>query len=172
MTDLKSAKVSNPGQMLIFRLNQIRTTPMKNYSIILSFAVLSMSCDVKTDATVTTAPSEEKTQEILDHHWQAFKANDLEATMADYTEESVLITPDKTFTGLKEIRDNFVYAFSVFPKDSSTLQLDKSVVSKDVGYIIWQATSPKTKVTFGTDTFIITNGKIVRQTFAGVFAAP
>ena len=36
--------------------------------------------------------------------------------MADYTEESMLITPDKTFTGLKEIRENFIYAFLFSPK--------------------------------------------------------
>lgn len=145
---------------------------MKSTSFILLAAVFAMSFDLKTEVDVSKAPNEEKTKEVLDHHWQAFKANDLEATMADYTEESVLITPDKTFKGLKEIRENFVYAFSVFPKESSTLQLDKSVVVNDVGYIIWQATSPKTKVTFGTDTFIVKKGKIVRQTFAGVFVAP
>jgi hypothetical protein len=54
------------------------------------------------------------------------------------------------------------------PKDSATLTLDKSIVQQDVGYIIWQATTPKFKLTFGTDTFIIQNGKIIRQTYAGV----
>ena len=90
--------------------------------------------------------------------------------MADYTEASILITPDKTYKGLAEIRENFVQAFALFPKDSATLILDKSIVQQDVGYIIWQATTPKFKLTYGTDTFIIQNGKIVRQTFAGVVA--
>jgi len=139
--------------------------------LFLLFTVLAISCQVKTNAVVTTAPSEEKTQEVLDHHWKAFQANDLDATMADYSEESVLITPDKTFKGLSEIRENFVFAFSLFPKDSTAFQLDKSIVNQDVGYIIWQATAPKIKITFGTDTFIIRDGKIVRQTYAGV-AAP
>jgi len=80
----------------------------------------------------------------------------------------VLITPDKTFKGLAEIRENFVFAFGLFPKGATTFQLDKSIVNQDVGYIIWQATAPKVRVTFGTDTFIIRNGKIVRQTYAGV----
>ena len=114
--------------------------------------------------------SEESTSKVLDHHWEAFKANDLEATMADYTEESVLVTPDKTFKGLGEIRENFVFAFSMFPKDSSTLKLNKTVVHQDVGYIIWEASAPKIKLSFGTDTFIVQNGKIIRQTYAGVVA--
>ena len=119
----------------------------------------------------TTSISEKSTTQVLEHHWKAFQGNDLEGTMADYTEESILITPDKTYKGLKEIRENFVNAFAAFPKDSTTMKLDKSVVQQDVGYILWQATTPKFKLTFATDTFIIQNGKILRQTYAGV-AAP
>jgi ketosteroid isomerase-like protein len=140
---------------------------MKSLITLLFTIALATSCAVNTK-TSTSASSEEKTKEVLDHHWKAFQANDLEATMADYTEESVLITPDKTFKGLAEIRENFVFAFGLFPKGATTFQLDKSIVNQDVGYIIWQATAPKVKVTFGTDTFIIRNGKIVRQTYAGV----
>ena len=120
----------------------------------------------------TSGPSinEESTSQVLDHHWKAFNANDLEATMADYTEESILITPEKTFKGLKEIRDNFVFAFTIFPKDKSTLKLRKSIVQQEVGYITWEATTPKMKKSFNTDTFIIHDGKIVRQTYAGLVA--
>lgn len=118
--------------------------------------------------TVSPEINEAKTKEILDHHWVAFQQNDLEATMEDYTEESVLITPDATYTGLDEIRKNFIHAFGVFPKDSATLVLDKSVVVKDVGYILWHATTPAFTLSYATDTFIIQNGKIVRQSYAGV----
>ena len=134
------------------------------------FILLLWGCEVKTKTTVTVESSEEQTKEVLDHHWKTFQANDLEGTMADYTEESVLITPDRTYTGLDQIRENFVTAFALFPKDSTTLQLDKSVVHQDVGYIIWQGAAPTLTVSFGTDTFIIQNGKIIRQTFAGVIA--
>jgi hypothetical protein len=143
---------------------------MKIHVLCLSLIALLLSnCEKKTIDVATI--SEESTLKVLNHHWEAFKANDLEATMADYTEESVLITPDKTYKGLQEIRDNFVFAFSQFPKDSSTLTLQKSIVQKDVGYIIWEASAPKIKLSFGTDTFIIQGGKIIRQTYAGV-AAP
>lgn len=113
--------------------------------------------------------SEEKTKEVLSHHWEAFKNNDLEETMKDYTEESVLVTPDATYTGLEEIRTNFVNAFKAFPKDSTTFTLNKSLVVQDIGYILWQSKTPAFNLTFATDTFIIRNGKIIRQTFAGVF---
>ena len=137
----------------------------------LSFFILLtllVNCSERKTTTETSSISEESTSQILKHHWDAFQSNDLEETMADYTEESILITPDKTYKGLTEIRENFVQAFALFPKDSTTMILDKSIVQQDVGYIIWQATAPKFKLTFGTDTFIIQNEKIVRQTYAGV----
>ena len=136
------------------------------YAILLTLFMLG--CDVKTKTTVTAKPSEEKTKEVLEHHWNTFKANDLEGVLVDYTDESVLIIPDTTLIGLAALRQHFAKVFTVFPKDSTTLQLNKSVVNQDVGYIIWEATAPTLKVSYGTDTFIIQNGKIVRQTFAGV----
>ena len=112
--------------------------------------------------------NEDQTKEVLDHHWVAFKANDLEETMKDYTDESVLITPNGIYSGLGEIRQNFINAFKAFPKDSTTFTLDKSVVVKDVGYILWKSRTPTFNLTYATDTFIIREGKIVRQTYAGV----
>lgn len=109
-----------------------------------------------------------KTKEVLDHHWEAFKGGDLEAVMADYTEESILITPGETFKGLDEIRGVFVGAFKTYPQDQSSLKLVKSVVEKDVAYIIWEADAPSFTLDMGSDTFIIRNGKIISQTYAGV----
>ena len=52
------------------------------------------AASVGTDSTAipsvsTSGPSinEESTTKVLEHHWAAFNANDLEATMADYTDE-------------------------------------------------------------------------------------
>lgn len=108
------------------------------------------------------------TQEVLDHHWETFVNNDLEGVMEDYTDESILITPDTTYRGLDAIRENFKKAFESFPIESSTLTLNKSVVVKDVGYILWQASTENFELRFATDTFIIRDGKIIRQTYGGV----
>jgi ketosteroid isomerase-like protein len=123
---------------------------------------------VKNESPQAAEINEQKTKEVLDHHWMTFQKNDLEGTMEDYTEESVLITPDATYRGLDEIRENFVNAFKAFPADSSTLTLTKSVVVKDVGYILWNAKTPAFNLSYATDSFIIQDGKIVRQTYAGV----
>jgi len=111
--------------------------------------------------------NEDTTRAVLQHHWETFKEHNLAAVMADYTEESVLITPDTTYKGLDAIRENFKKAFAT-PKEQKTLILKKSVVEKDVGYIIWQASTPTSQLIFATDTFIIRDGKIIRQTFGGI----
>ena len=119
----------------------------------------------------TEAPnpiSEDKTKQVLEHHWQAFIQNNMEEVMADYTEASVLITPDATFKGLDEIRKNFENAFKTFPKDKTTFQLNKSVIEKEVAYILWRAKTPTLDLTYATDTFVIRDGKIMSQTYAGV----
>ena len=143
---------------------------MKFLHLLLLSAALVLGCEVKTNVSVNSGIDEARTKEVLDHHWATFQSNDLDGVMADYTDESVLITPDRTFKGLTEIRENFVGAFSAFPKDSTTMKLHKSVVTQDVAYIIWEAAGPKVKISYGTDTFIIRDGKIVRQTYAGVVA--
>ncbi len=117
---------------------------------------------------VSNGISEDKTKEVLDHHWDAFIQNNLEEVMADYTEESVLITPDNTFKGLAEIRKNFEGAYVKFPKAQTRFQLNKSVIDRDVAYILWQAKTPTFDLTYATDTFVIRDGKIIRQTYAGV----
>ena len=145
---------------------------------------LAWGCSDNTSATVQAPPdmqetnsnqgttgesiSEDKTKEVLDHHWEAFSQNDMEAVMADYTEESVLITPDRTYKGLDEIRTNFENAFKAFPKDQTTFKLNKSVVDGEVAYILWQAKTPTFNLSYATDTFIVRNGKIISQTYAGV----
>jgi hypothetical protein len=80
-----------------------------------------------------------------------------------------LVTPNATYTGLDEIRTNFVDAFKAFPKDSTTFTLNKSIAVKDIGYILWGSKTPGFNLSYATDTFIIRDGKIIRQTFAGVF---
>ncbi|HLW21256.1 MAG TPA: nuclear transport factor 2 family protein [Cyclobacteriaceae bacterium] len=138
---------------------------MKIQTILLAATFLFMlSCTTASNEGI----DEKTTQTVLDHHWETFVNNDLEGVMEDYTEESVLITPDVTYRGLKEIRQNFIRVFKSFPVDGGKLTLNKSIVVQDVGYILWEADVPEFKLLYATDSFIIRNGKIIRQTFAGV----
>ncbi|QHT67283.1 nuclear transport factor 2 family protein [Rhodocytophaga rosea] len=98
--------------------------------------------------------NQEQTKQVAEHHWKAFKENNLEEVMADYTDSSILITPDSTYRGLEAIRGNFIAAFKAFPNDQNPLTLNKTVVERDVAYILWQANTSAFELLFATDTFI------------------
>lgn len=136
---------------------------MKNV-FILPFALVFAACSP--GAKMPTV-DEAVTQKVLDHHIQTFQQNDLDGVMADYTEESVLITPDRTFKGLAEIRENFVGAFAALPTNGTTMTVTKTVVARDVAYMVWKAVTPTLEFKYATDTFVIVDGKIVSQTYAG-----
>ena len=129
--------------------------------------VLSLIVVACTPGTKGPDIDEAVTQTVLYHHLKTFQANDLEGVMEDYTEESILITPDRTYKGLAEIRENFASAYSALPTDGTTMTVTKSVVTRDVAYIVWKAVTPTLEFKFATDTFIIVDGKIISQTYAG-----
>ncbi|WP_162415530.1 nuclear transport factor 2 family protein [Cyclobacterium roseum] len=137
----------------------------KRYILILFIGLMATGC---VSSSSNGEIDESETEAVLDHHWETFINNDLEGVMEDYTEESILITPNGTYSGLEEIRGNFVNAFKAFPSQGADLTLNQSLAVKDVGYILWEANTPEFNLTYATDTFIIRNGKILRQTYAGV----
>jgi len=106
---------------------------------------------------------------FLMHHLNSFLSNDLDAVISDYTSESVLITPAATYTGKKEIKEFFAALMKYFPKQKTNFGLDRTIIKNDMIYIIWHAKTPSVNVDFGSDTFIIKDGKIHQQTYAAQF---
>lgn len=139
---------------------------MKNLKITPFIVILFFTACSTNQSSSNIDP--EETRAVVEHHWEAFIANDLEEVMADYSEESILITPSATYKGLDEIRKNFVNAFETFPTGEASLNLEKTVIEEEVGYILWNASTPSLNLRFGTDTFIVKDGKIVRQTYGGI----
>ena len=107
------------------------------------------------------------TRALLQRHLSAFLGNDLDAVLRDYTDESMLVTADATYTGRQVIRGFFAELVPLFPKAKSRLDLDRMVVDGEMAFIVWHATTPAVTVTLGTDTFVLKDGKIHRQTFVG-----
>ena len=107
------------------------------------------------------------TRALLQRHLSAFLDNDLETVLSDYTDESMLVTADATYTGRQAIRGFFARLVPLFPRQQSRLDLDRMVIDGELAFIVWHATTPVVKVTLGTDTFVLKHGKIHRQTFVG-----
>ena len=147
-------------------------------SITICIALIVWSCSAPVESNEETSQPEEMTSEpainqettqaVLDHHLASFGANDLDAIMEDYADEATVITPDSTFHGTEQIRAFFEGLFPSFPTEGTAFEMDKAVVDNEAAYIIWHATTPTIEVPFGTDTFVILDGKIKIQTFAGV----
>ena len=104
---------------------------------------------------------------LLTHHLSSFQDNDLEALMADYTDESILITADARYDGRAEIRTFFSALMPQFPKQDTHFELDTMTVVDDLLFIVWHASTPTVKVALGSDTLLVRQGKIHRQTFVG-----
>jgi ketosteroid isomerase-like protein len=116
---------------------------------------------------MTNAKAGGSTEEVLARHWRDFQAGDVEAIMADYAADAVLISTMGTLKGHAQIREAFGSIFShLFPPGASTLKLEKQVVEGETAYIVWSGSAPKFDVPFATDTFWIRDGKIAVQTFA------
>ncbi len=100
------------------------------------------------------------------HHLEAFGKNDIEAIMDDFTEESEVWTQEGAIKGMDAIRAFFSYAFTLFPKDSTRLDLKQMIVDKNKAYIVWSAETAMITVPIGTDSFEIEDGKILWQSAA------
>ena len=114
---------------------------------------------------MTTAPVD-TTAIVLNRHLQAFGSRDLDGALADYADDARLFTP----FGLvrrEGLADFFKGVFAEFGKPGTTFDLKYQEVDGDIGFIVWSAETPDNSYEFGTDTFVIRDGKISSQTFAG-----
>ena len=87
--------------------------------------------------------------------------------MADYTAESRFFTPDGLLRGSEATRRFFVRAFEEFAKPGMSFEMLRQEVDGDTAYIVWKAETADIRFELGTDTFVVRNGKILTQTFAG-----
>jgi ketosteroid isomerase-like protein len=104
------------------------------------------------------------TQDVLTHHSNSF--GDVVSTMADFTAESKLFTPEGLLRGREAIRGFFEQLFAEFAKPGASFELLREEVEGDTAYLVWKAETADNRYELGTDTFIVQNGKIVTQTFA------
>lgn len=107
------------------------------------------------------------TESVLNHHLDAFGSQDMEATLEDYTDDSVVITPMGIFRGIDGITELFEGLFAEFEQPGVDFSLDEQVVEGEYGYIIWHAETPDNVYEYATDTFVIRDDHIDTQTFAG-----
>mmetsp|Transcript_8338 Transcript_8338/g.12680 ORF Transcript_8338/g.12680 Transcript_8338/m.12680 type:complete len:130 (+) Transcript_8338:10-399(+) len=109
--------------------------------------------------------SSRTTQQVWDNHGAAFMKRDVDAVLADYSENSVGLLNGKVVKGLDGFKTLFQQLFEKFPLESE-FRLQKCVVEGEMVWIEWSADCSKTgwSVEHATDTFFIQDGVITNQT--------
>lgn len=95
---------------------------------------------------------------------EAIVAKDADGILEDFTEDSVLFTPDGKVEGLTALRGFFEpFVAGLIDELLAGFQMDRQEVHGELAYIVGNAGSI---IRLGTDTIIVQNGKIKYQTFA------
>jgi ketosteroid isomerase-like protein len=114
------------------------------------------------------APEARTVREVFEHHIRHLQAGDLEGTLEDYGDDSVIVNMGGAVRGLSEIRAFFRNSIDAcLPPETTYRQLFLHF-TEDIAYSVWSAESPFCSVPYGVDTFFIRGGRIVRQSFAGI----
>ena len=102
--------------------------------------------------------SSQSTRAVFEHHAATLAAGDIDGMLDDYTDESVFISNlGGVVTGLDAIRAVFG-AGAELPG----FELTTTHIEGDTAFITWKAEG----MPFGTDTFVVRDGKIAVQTVA------
>jgi len=101
-------------------------------------------------------------QEVFAHHGHALAEADLDAIVADYTEDSVVITSAGAWRGKGGIRKAFATLLHDLP--NAEWDLKNQIFDGDVLFLEWAADSAVNRVDDGVDTFVFRDGMIWAQT--------
>ena len=107
------------------------------------------------------------TKDVLEHHLKCFDDGDLDGILSDYAPSVVLFTSDGPLRGADAIRPLFQAMIAEFGKPGATFSMKQQSVECDYAYIVWSAETADNVYEMATDTFVVRDGKIVAQSFAG-----
>ena len=105
--------------------------------------------------------------DVLKRHLQCFGTSDLDGILADYAPDAVLFTPQGVLKGTDTIMPFFKVVFAEFGEPGTSFELKQQSIEGDYAYIVWAAETGDNVYEFATDTFVVRNGKIAAQSFAG-----
>ena len=106
------------------------------------------------------------TQQLLDRHLQCFGTADLDGIMTDYGDGAVVFSPDGPLETPAAIRAWYAVILDQFAGPGTTFTLRSTDVVKDTAHITWSAETATASFVFANDTFVVSEGKIIRQSSA------
>jgi len=106
------------------------------------------------------------TKEVVDYHRTSFAEGNLDGILSGYAEDAVLFTPEGALMGAEAMKPFIRAMFAEFGKPGATSTVQHQSVEGDYAYTLWTAETADNVYEFGTDTFVVREGKIVAQSFA------
>jgi hypothetical protein len=101
-------------------------------------------------------------QEVFAHHGKALAAGNLDEIVADYADDSIVITSAGVARGKDGVRAVFVKLLDDLP--NAVWDLKTQVLDGEVLFLEWAADSAINRVDDGVDTFVFRDGMIWAQT--------
>lgn len=146
--------------------------PRAAASVAIAAAILALPVAAAPEPAVTTPgaaqPASSPASAALDRHLAAFAKHDVDAIMADYSDQAVFITPDGVLNGKTQIRSLFEGLVAEFSSPEASVTIHQRYAAGPIAYITWSAQTPKNRYEFATDTLYVEGGLIHYQTFAAV----
>jgi ketosteroid isomerase-like protein len=110
------------------------------------------------------------TKEVIDHHLKCFGEGDLQGILSDYAPDAVMFTANGALRGVDAIRPLFQAMIAEFATPGATFHLKQQSIEGDHAYILWNAETADNVYELGTDTFVVSDGKIVAQSYTSKMA--
>ncbi|HEY7742113.1 MAG TPA: nuclear transport factor 2 family protein [Burkholderiales bacterium] len=107
------------------------------------------------------------TRDVIDSHLRSFGERSLDGILSDYAPDAVLFTPQGPLRGIEAIKPLFQAMLAEFGKPGARFSLNQLSVEGDHAYIVWAAETADNVYELGTDTFVVRDGRIAVQSFAG-----
>ena len=113
------------------------------------------------------------TKEVLERHLKCLSAGDLAGFLAEYAPDAVVFRPvgfagaGGIAKGFAEFRPAFSALFKEFARSGTRFEIRQQAIEGDYACIIWEAETEENIYELGSDTYVIKEGKIIFQSFAG-----
>jgi len=98
---------------------------------------------------------------------RSFGEGDLAGILSDYAPGAILFTRDGPLKGAEAMKPLFQALIDEFGKPGARFSLARQSIEGDYAYILWTAETADNVYELATDTFVVRDGKITVQSFAG-----
>jgi hypothetical protein len=107
-------------------------------------------------------------EEIWKHHINSLRERNLEEILSDYSDDSFIIVNNIVVSGREKLSVLFEKIFKLLENGKQTMI--GYTIQDNIVFITWNyAPNNDTKDYFGSDSFVISNGKIQAQTIASIY---